>query len=730
MAGTVTSNLTLVDAADAITGWAFGTDTTASVFGAIITETLLRKQGSACNKIQSPTAVGNASMVVQVTAVDLTGATLYCWMSFNSLYLMPNLSSSGMRITIASGASPGVNWGEWYVGGRDVYGNFLGTTAATKQAGWTCFAIDCNRPFDAVAATAPTKTAITAIGIGAAFTGSDPSGNALDAFYWDVIRHDNRLGLGGGLTITNGTTASPATFQDLYNADNDSAGTNAYGIVKKAVGAFALQGPITIGTTAQAAVTTFTDSSQIVLWDDAQVRNSGIYGITLNGAASFPTTVTWGQFSSNVASKGISILSPGNSLYTTIGASGGKNAAGYGSLSTTAGSTITRTVGDWTKDGYVAGALVTTSGFTTAANNGIFHITAATATALTISETTLVTEAGATTRTVNGIMPLRWDLVVNANSTLNAYSSTFNGMGRGTLNSTCALRSCTITNFGDITPAGATIDNCKFSDVNTFVPISGTYALVINATTDVTSKITNSSFTNCNRAMKITTAGSYTFSNLTFSGNTFDIVNASGGAVTINATSGANPATFANAVTAAAVVAGGTGYAATNVLTVVGGTGTAAQLTVTTVSAGVITAVSVSTAGEYTVNPTNPVSVTGGAGTGATFNLTIGTTTINNAVNITVTVIDEAGALVGNTARVAVYRSSSIADGTELLLANTVSGVATTTFNYLVDTAITVRVRMESPGATKYFPYQATGTITSTGFSTTVTLIKDLIVAP
>jgi hypothetical protein len=74
---------------------------------------------------------------------------------------------------------------------------------------------------------------------------------------------------------------------------------------------------------------------------------------------------------------------------------------------------------------------------------------------------------------------------------------------------------------------------------------------------------------------------------------------------------------------AAAVVAGGTGYAVGNTLTVVGGLGQIdTELTVTTVSSGVITGVSISNAGQYAEIPTNPVSVTGGAGSAATFNLT------------------------------------------------------------------------------------------------------------
>lgn len=74
---------------------------------------------------------------------------------------------------------------------------------------------------------------------------------------------------------------------------------------------------------------------------------------------------------------------------------------------------------------------------------------------------------------------------------------------------------------------------------------------------------------------------------------------------------------------AAAVAAGGTGYAVGNVLTAVGGAHSVeTELTVDAVSAGAITGVSISNAGAYDTIPANPVSVTGGAGSSATFNLT------------------------------------------------------------------------------------------------------------
>ena len=83
------------------------------------------------------------------------------------------------------------------------------------------------------------------------------------------------------------------------------------------------------------------------------------------------------------------------------------------------------------------------------------------------------------------------------------------------------------------------------------------------------------------------------------------------------------------------ITSGGTGYTVGDVLTLVGGTfSSAATLTVSTVSTGVVTGVTVSNFGTYTVLPTNPISVTGGTGSGATFSPTWGvntTFTITNA---------------------------------------------------------------------------------------------------
>jgi microcystin-dependent protein len=96
--------------------------------------------------------------------------------------------------------------------------------------------------------------------------------------------------------------------------------------------------------------------------------------------------------------------------------------------------------------------------------------------------------------------------------------------------------------------------------------------------------------------------------------------------------------TSANKCTAIAISAAGTSYTPGDTLTVLGGTSSfPTTITVNSVSGGVVTGVSIATAGLYTVNPGNPVSVTGGTGTGATFNLTL--TTANTTTSMASTSI-------------------------------------------------------------------------------------------
>ena len=106
------------------------------------------------------------------------------------------------------------------------------------------------------------------------------------------------------------------------------------------------------------------------------------------------------------------------------------------------------------------------------------------------------------------------------------------------------------------------------------------------------------------------------------------------------------------------------------------------------------------------------------------------TITINNAVNLTITVIDPSGVAIAS-AHVTIIRDSDKVDLMPNTTTTNASGIATTTFNYVSDTAVTIRVRknspIEFPADPRYFPYQSTGTIGVNGLILTVNLVLDTI---
>lgn len=137
----------------------------------------------------------------------------------------------------------------------------------------------------------------------------------------------------------------------------------------------------------------------------------------------------------------------------------------------------------------------------------------------------------------------------------------------------------------------------------------------------------------------------------------------------------------------------------------------------------------------YGANETTDAAVYNNSGGAVTLNITNGgttptvrngsgaSTTINNSVNLTITVKDEQNNNVEN-ARVAIYKT---ADMTQLMneLTNA-SGVAQESFNYVGDTPVIIRVR-KSSSTPKFIPVNTTGTIGSAGLNTTVTFVQDLI---
>jgi len=110
------------------------------------------------------------------------------------------------------------------------------------------------------------------------------------------------------------------------------------------------------------------------------------------------------------------------------------------------------------------------------------------------------------------------------------------------------------------------------------------------------------------------------------------------------------------------------------------------------------------------VNGANPTTYTGN-------------TTINNYVDVTVTVKDESQAVIqGASVRVSKLDDNAVVYMNEL---TDVNGIATESINYPGAVSLRIRARKSSVNGTRYTPMETTGVMTAAGFALTVTLYAD-----
>ena len=164
-------------------------------------------------------------------------------------------------------------------------------------------------------------------------------------------------------------------------------------------------------------------------------------------------------------------------------------------------------------------------------------------------------------------------------------------------------------NYAQIT-GGATTKAVQFQTIGTDTNISQVFQPKGTGAIDLAAGSSGVNISNGGTVTAITgtTAGSYT-TTPTF---TISAPTTSGG---VQATG----TVTMQLLSASSVASGGTGYTLNDVITLSGGTSTTTALvTVSAVSGGVVTGITLSNAGVYTVLPSNPISTTGGTGTGLT----------------------------------------------------------------------------------------------------------------
>jgi|GEM_PF-1840554 len=245
-----TTNLNLIDAAEATTGWSFSGITKTATSTA-------SREGTNCVGGQVALNSFGYAWHTHGSSVDMTvsgNERVYIWV--NSIGA-GTAAQDGWMVLIGDGT----NRRAYRVGGSD------DVPFAVK--GWYCLMLDtANLPanYQQQAGSAqPTLSAITQFGFGI-YNVVAPSGNALNVFV-DVVRY------GSGIIVTSGAS-DDIDLADIAADDFSSATGKAYGIIREIQpGVYGIQGDILFGDTAGNSID-YKESDAVVIFED-RVRGTG-----------------------------------------------------------------------------------------------------------------------------------------------------------------------------------------------------------------------------------------------------------------------------------------------------------------------------------------------------------------------------------------------------------------------------------------------------------------------
>jgi len=247
MAVTVTNNMTTIDNADSITGWAlFGTGASS-----LTNETDLKIQGTASVGVKVTGGMTNDDIggaVKTVTSFNATNEVFVIWV--NTVANLFSKANGGVRLILGDGT----NQNFYFVAGSDTY-----------TGGWQAFIVHGGVTADGNSGTPATMTAITQVGAQIR-TSSDVMGG-IRTFWVDIMyRYADTV---HAITVDGGTSGARGNWAEVAADDL----TNAYGIVQARGGAFLLQGRIKMGNDGSSD-SYFQSRGEVVIWQDAPVENT------------------------------------------------------------------------------------------------------------------------------------------------------------------------------------------------------------------------------------------------------------------------------------------------------------------------------------------------------------------------------------------------------------------------------------------------------------------------
>jgi len=265
MAGTVVSDMNIIDNCDAITGW------TAWGGSGLGTDAEQKIEGSAALGVK---ANGGSGVIYKtISTVDFTSQYFYIWIMTTTPNKLYNKASGGIAIRLGTDGS---NYRTWYIAGSD-----------TLRGGYECFMINPTEAGSISDVGTYSYSAVTYVAV-VFYTNATSTKNVN---FWDYLHR------GTGLTIYGGTSGAPATMADFKTFED----SNFAGVVYPYQGVYYVQGKLYFGSTSVSSDTYFSDTSKIVTFIERLVGSA--YGIVLQGKSAQTTEV---YFGSKSGSSGIS----------------------------------------------------------------------------------------------------------------------------------------------------------------------------------------------------------------------------------------------------------------------------------------------------------------------------------------------------------------------------------------------------------------------------------------
>jgi hypothetical protein len=274
MTGTVETDLAFFSGA---TGGISNCDSTTDWIGSGIgVDTVQFVQGTGA--LYSYLAAASTTRYFEFSCVttNVRGKAIYFWFALGKVGWLNTKANGGLQLTLTDSAG---NYATWNVAGSDTL----------PHNGFICHVVHTDVTPDIQSATPPDLTRIVKIRITA--NGSFPG----KAYLWlDAVRY------GTYLRIKGGDSTSPATFDDIYNAEIQTA--NRWGVLDKVNGIFFVQGKIIIGSSTAGESTYFKDKNQVVVFKYGIVPD-GFYELRLEGNSTGTTSVYFGE---KVGERGVS----------------------------------------------------------------------------------------------------------------------------------------------------------------------------------------------------------------------------------------------------------------------------------------------------------------------------------------------------------------------------------------------------------------------------------------